>query len=1139
MFKPRQFKNEPSLASVIHSFADSTSDSILSTSLPNATTYAGWELTKNDKYCVTRLPALPSLLESNMDEDLEEENILNGYTDNFTNFAVVVGQKAINAWPYRSTDSSPITFEFPIAGVQSEGLTLAILTRPSRSVDLDPGLVVIETIAGKVRYYESVQFAPALGLMNNDGTEVSVGLKNGEFITYAENIEPLGVVVATNWKRVVLVTLRDVQGRAHLNTVELTSHLKASRLLSLFSSSTGAAESGNEIVSVKLGKVVNGLEWEIIIQDSRGTFRNLTLQYAASGQPFIDHRKTVQYNLTPYLENNIDGVIPGTLIQLRFFGICKLEVSGVPNLYTALVGVENAVNGQDEKRLLLVTMKVDQSGVLLYGSHQLPPVQSFDTKPQLFIPKPYTTAFVAAGNSVTMTDMNTTFLQQNASGEPTFSYYKPQWEDTIKLKSNVEVIGLGYEDMVTKLSNAALILITNNYGVLRVEKFPSTPKPNTQLGDPTDPVVLLKSHMQQAIFYSQSEAIDFNVDPLYLLEVVQEATSSIIKEVLNSLTASLPPLFSSTRDSLLTRSNALRELVLFVQQNFGEFWFRVVPQIVEAIEKLDVAQQIWALLDAGSPESALLKDKVISIIQEHKLVPKSGDIARSFFTYETDKIDQLASRFLKVLKQSSHSDRVMVKVLVGILYEGILKNEARYLAELPEIAPAKNWSLRLDLFEESASAFEKLFKAPHGLYDVVSAQDRLSLVSLCEAFYYITTRLIQALQDDDDAELDSYVKWYRVNRKYWISAMLKAGLIEEALAISEKFQDYSSLAYIIENAREQYSKEVTEQRIRQYIDAHGYEFASKLFEFYIKTGQIQRLLLDFEDRSEYLDEFFAVNSRKFDQISWIHYLRKEDFESASKILGALASKKETDDQEKRELSLSLAKLTAVAAKIYQPASSNAIDLEESIIETENNLVAVRIQNFLHSTISHHVQDKKELITLDYFMHNFVNSKLQDLVESNLSMFFERFVELRVLAKDELIELLTAIKPVGQLKRVYVDAFKVAQSIGNDTRFREQAQKIWWRLLGATDNWEKIMSTSENTDEINKARVHELVLFYTLSQLDSLEDLYRILDEGLRNVENGGSHASNRIEGEVERLTKEKSLRPWVESIKAEVLNLTR
>lgn len=1115
MFKPRKFSKEP--VSVNHLFADVSAD--LLTSLPNATAYAGWELSKNDKYCVSRLPALPALLEASD----AENSLLNGYTDSATKFALAVGPQTINVWPYRSTDASPFTYEFPI---DSEALTLGLLTAPLGTLELDPGLVEIETLTGRVRFYESVQHAPALGIINSKQIETSVDLKNGEIITIAQNVEPAGIVVATNWKRVVLVTLRDFQGRPSLSTLELSSPLKASRLFSFFG--TSSAEPDDEVVSIKLG-AYNGLEQEILVQYAKGSFKKFVFKRSSNGQLYVDSRHTLHYNLTPYLENSIDGVIPGALINTRFLGLWNLAMPDADSWYTVLVSVENSVDGYAEKSLLLVTLKIDQSGVLLYGSHQLPQVAPTDSKPQLFIPSPCSTAFVVVGNSIIMTDMNTAFLQQNKNADPTFAYYRPQWEDVIKLKSSVEVIGLGYEDKEEEAANPAIVIMTNTSGVLRVERFPDSPQSQEHTEDPTDPVYLLKSHMVQAVFYNQSEAMDFDIDPIYLLETVESASTSIIDEVMNSLSSSLPPFFSSTRDSLLTRANALRELVSFVQNNFEDFWFIVVPKIVEALEKLDAAQHVWALLDAGTAEAALLKDKATSIIQEKHYASDSADIVRAFFTYEVEKVDAFVNDLLKSLQGSNHSDRVNVKILVGVFYEGVLKNEASYVSEVPEINPSKLWVLRTDLFDVAATAFERAFGTHAKTFDSFTAQDRLDLVRITESFYYIGTRAIQAMQDSDDTELDSYVAWFRTNRKKWVSALLKHGLTEEAQAITEKFQDFSSLAYILETERDSSSSELVDVKLHQHIDAHGYDFASKLFEYYIKTNQIQRLLLNFKD-TDYLDQFLRVNSKKYAQVAWIHNLQNDDFENASKTLSSLAARKETDNQENRELSLSLAKLTAVAAKLQQPDSPNAIDLEESIIEAENNLVAVRIQNHLHETISLFVNNKKELITFDYFAQNFVNAKFHHLVLPNIEPFFQRFADLKVLTKAQLIDLLIGINPVGQLKRVFADAFRVALSIGNDSEYHEQAAKIWLAHLTMADDWGKITNTSENTDLVNKALVRELVIFYTLSHLDDDVELYGILDELLENTNPRGSP----LEAELHMLVKEVSLSLWVNSIKAQV-----
>lgn len=86
---------------------------------------------------------------------------------------------------------------------------MAILTRPSSGTGQDPGLIIIDGISGLVKFYESVQHAPSLGLINDKSLELNLPLKKNECIVVAENIEPSGIVIATNFNRCLLISLRD------------------------------------------------------------------------------------------------------------------------------------------------------------------------------------------------------------------------------------------------------------------------------------------------------------------------------------------------------------------------------------------------------------------------------------------------------------------------------------------------------------------------------------------------------------------------------------------------------------------------------------------------------------------------------------------------------------------------------------------------------------------------------------------------------------------------------------------------------------------------------------------------------------------------------------------------------------------
>lgn len=1144
LFQPRRFDVAESTSISQKSFlADSTADGPSFSTLANINTYSGEELTKNDKYCVLKLPAMPEVL-SNDRMDLSGDN-LNGYTDNSTKCALVVGDKFINVWPYNSADPTPISYEFPLEEGSENLLELAILTRPAPGSSTDPGLVTINSVNGHVKFYERVSYAPALGLINSRLIETTVGIlaAQGECITMAENVEPAGIVVATSWRRVVLVLLRDLNGSPHLSTVELISPAHSLRLFGWLGRGGGDSIS-DDVVSIKSGKVsANGMTQEIIVQDAAGVFKKFIFQSSVTGAPSINHRKTTTYKLASYLENSVDGFIPGAVVDVKYLDLWPLrlqptssDISAADDLYTALVSVQSSIQSENHRKLLLVNMRINELGVLVYGSHQLPDVgRGFSDlaalKPRLYIPKPGTTAFVVVGNSVILADINTTFLTKPST--PAFLYYTPQWEDIINFKSSMQIVGLGYEDKVSDISNSSLVLVTKGYGVLRIERFADSKDGSlSDVPDATDPAYVLKSHMQQAIFYHTSGAVDFDVGSNYPIDIITQATHEILREILESSSTYLPPFFSSTRDSFSTRVTLLRELIAYVSRNFSDSVHEILPDVVQALEKLETAQNLWLIIDVDSPEALLLRAKLTSVIQELGL-GSGDDIARSFFIHNVNDILLVLTRFVQQLFDEDYSINVIIKLLVATLHDAVVKNEKLYISGVDQIGTRMVWIFDLKLVILAEEIFHKAY-CTKGKNIIDSLSDRLDIVKLSDTLFFLVTYAIQFMQDTEDDQLKGYLDWYILRKGEWVDALLSNGMIGEALKITENYQDFYSLALVLDREKEQRSPEYVQEQIRFFMDKYGYSFASKLFEYYIKHDQIKTLLLDYTFNPEFLEEYFRSNPRTTSQVAWIHYLQTKNFKEASNVLMLLSSKKETDNQQNRELNYSLAKLSAIAAKFQDVSGKDSIALDEIAIEAENNLMVIRVQNTLHQLLSSYVQGKKELITLDYFLNNFANTKIsKKQLTVELEPYFQRFVDQLPLLKEQLITLLTAVLPKLEFSSVFVDALFVAALIANDEIYQELAMEVWLKLLTLTDNWSEINNTSDNVDEVNKMKIRETALYTTIQGVKHNQSLISVLDKLMEALmQDSGNNVSPLFE-KAQQLVKSDNLALWVDSIKAE------
>lgn len=1098
IFKPRQFGGEgPSRKSFL---ADSTLDSVTYHQAQSG--YVRSELTKNDKYCVSRLPALPPILSN--DHMSDSSGLLNGYADGKTEFALVVSERSINVWPYNSSDDTPISFEFPLGESNQDALQLAILTRSSPGTSLDPGLVIINSLTGHVRFYESVQHAPALGMINSKSIETTLSILSslGEYITLAENVEPAGIVVATSWKRVVLIILRDHKGAPKLSSLELTKPSTSSRLFSGWIGSHDD-ELTDEIVSLKSGVTSSHGTQEIIVQDASGTFKKYVYQASSTGTPIINYKKTLLYRLASSLENVIDGFFPGAVLDAKFLDLwpafCSSSESSTIDLYIALVCVKSSLQSTKEERLALVTMQINESGVMIIGSHQLPKNESSHnlslvSKPKLFIPKPGASAFVVIGNTVILCD-----LKSEAPKTTEFVYYKPKWEDSIKFKPSLQVIGCGYEDKVRDEENAALLFITSEFGVVRIERFENSYLDNNVAeDDATNPVNLVKSHIQQAIYFSDSSFVDFNIGSNYPDEVITEAVNAVTAEIMQFSSPYLPTYFSSTRDSFALRLKLLHELIAFVKANFHNSWFDLYPKIIDVLEKIECALNLWNMLDLEDAEAKTLKSNVKKILAECGFASsQSGsDVLRSYFEKDVSSILEVLTNLIENNVGASLPPKFLLKLLLVTLHDSVYTNELKYIAPNVSIAPRKLWIFNSNLIVKAEELISRTYCTEEYIQ---KSSSRDEFVKFTATLYYLISSAVIYMDFTNDEQLQEYQSWFEHRRSDWMRALLNNGLLREALEIAERYKDFSSVARVLEKERELSSPEFILDKIALYMSEYGYAFASKLFEFRIEQDQIQRLLLEFGDFNDYLNKFFEENPIQTGTFSWIHYLRSKNFDKASQALVTMAARKDLENQPNREFGFSMAKLSAIAAEADGSSIENSFALEELVIDAESNLVVIRIQNKTYNYISQFMQDKKEIITLDYFLDNFANQKIQkSKIAEDIEPFFQRFVDQKALSKKQLAILLSSINPISQLSTVFADALIVAALITNDSEFRAVAGLVWAKLLVKTDDWSTLTATGDNTDEVNKIKIRESVLYKTLQEVIGNSDILSALNIILRD-----------------------------------------
>lgn len=972
------------------------------------------ELTKNKFYCVSRLPGLPSVFKTT--------SFSNAYSDSESNYAVVVSDESIYVWCYKSIDTSPLSIHFPIDKSLFE-LPVAILTRPSSGTDQDPGLLMVDSITGLIKFYESVQHAPTLGLINDKSLELQMNLQPNEHITLVENVEPAGIAVATSLQRCILISLRDYKSKPHLSTIELANPHKG--FLSKF-----FRHNEGDIVAIRSAKVENNdTSQVIIILDSVGSLYSVTYHLLSStAAPYVDKSSSFKQTLS------IDpDTYPGSGPAAKFLDIWPMKDD---NYFLALVRSSDAI--------LLATFRADKSGALYYGSHHLKTNEIITTTPRLFLPRPGKTAFVIIGNSVIMTDLDTSYIEP----KDTFTYTKPRWEDVIRFNPATNAIGFGYENRSVN-ANPSIIVITENYGVLRVEKFPETSKKEINY----DQASLVKSHIEQAIFFSDSMEIDFDLIQKVDRSVVHNVVNSIMKEVMTSSSPYLPDTLPVTTDLTQLKVKILTELIAFCQRNFSND-APMIAEVVKNLEKTNCALNLWKYLDANEAYMNEFK----------KVLPEP----RQFFISEIENIGEVLASFIGRLKETALSTSSLI---VSTLYDGVYLNSVRYSGGV-----GKLWLFDTDLLKNVESQFTQA-------YVVGNHNDKHDAFCIVQLLYYFFTKAIKFTKDQRiDDKYQEYNKLYEEKKNGWTTALLKLGLIEEATDIADKYHDFASLARIMDTQRE--TRSVEDLNYGFYFEEFGYPFAASVYEYYIKKNEIQKLLLEFSNYKPFLLKFFEENPKLTSNVSWIRYLVDGNFTQASKALG-LAESYNSELIDNQLTQLSLGKLSAEAAGSH------------TVKEFNDELMKVRYQIVIRNAVAG--DGRIAAIKQTNFVDHFINANISKSNAKSLAAnVFDALVENYRLPELLLIELLTIIEPKFLTNNGFVYALKVAQTFSNEEVVREYINIILLRLL--TLGTEAKYNTN-GTDEEIKREVESSLLFKTLLKQPHV---ITHLNQLLQNVELSGS-----------------------------------
>jgi nuclear pore complex protein Nup133 len=1018
-------------------------------------TNASAELTRNSNYVVSRLVALPNSLKNAANAEF------NGTIDENTSHALLISDQSVSVWKYSSSDSIPTTIQLPVAPSNNGFPPIAHIVSPSAG-STDPGVVIVNSHTGHIRFYENIETASSIGLLQrHKGIDHMIKLADREFVTVSESIEPAGILLTTSTGRVILVALRDAAGNPFITTSEIVH-----RQSSFFSVSLTPAR---QIVAIKAGSVMGQGERIAAMVTRGGDFQ--VRSCARNGQSEVILQQNIFNALLEHivLDEKYSGI--DVAKKLEVIDLAPLSNFGFQDVFLLLTSIE-VTSG--ETSYVTFIIRRDEDHLLLFSAYR---VRTYTTpykkKPQLYVPSPGSTAFIMFEDAIVLVQ-----LPSELNHEKNNRLRK--WEDIITFRSGLQIIGSGAENYkevdneILHLPSAYVLL--PQVGVLRIERL--QPKEHELYENPSSGV--LKSHIEQAVFYGDESSgpLEFDLPVTFQIDAadLKHDLLEVANEIMNSKSPYLPPRLSSLGAHLQLRQNKLKRLLQYTASNVGDIiGIDTKVELVTIFEKVSAALHLHRVIDKLIVDGNL-KPKIENVIQ---LFSASE---RDFFHGGLDKLTAFIVSLLRALG-GIHSGELIAFEIITRSLSVVLEAEKTYRFGLFKLADSscsslEPWFTTDGLFFLIDEVFERYVTVMRS--ELPNANASQSCVELAEILFYSLHERMEWLKNktpktraDQDA-LDKDQAFYKSRSGVWTKDLVLFGAKVEALAIAETYQDLQSLVEISDEEREVAQGTELENvnlRFDYYFNKFGYRFAETLYNYYTHTGKFQVLISGFPQYGEFLKKFFTENDHG--KISWARDVLDGEYNKAANVLLTVAQKNDTQ-QSNRHLQLSIAKLSALADDSQNNEVLQTIQEELDFVEAQISIFA-QINQFIRSDSDPAAQTDSivaELLQKQY--------KSTVIIKQSFQRSLNRLLSNRALSVNELIDVFTLLdSKITQTKLNYFYALKALHLSNQPENEKTVNEKLIWRRAFLSDDWVSIISAENKSDEWIREHTENTVLFETL------------------------------------------------------------
>ncbi|EKM55617.1 uncharacterized protein PHACADRAFT_256352 [Phanerochaete carnosa HHB-10118-sp] len=1023
-----------------------------------------------------------------------------GEVDTASGFALVASTDKCFVWNHsQALTGTPTCYIFPcpqdLDPLADTALHALVPYGPTR----EPGLILL-TPGGILHFWDSL----GMGLAGGEPSSRSnLPLTADERVTTLTRADPQTFVVSTSIGRLFRLVLAASSGK-YLITAHAfnrpTSMYSLSRLLPTFLSSTSQ---GTE---VEVGNI-NAVALRDRPADNTGrdvwTLINCRVQrwnMRTEGWEELLVDQDVWSLIGPYVVKKFAASISGTELDLDL-ELLDIKLTGSDELLILIsfAGIEDQVAidiAPQPKRIYAIVGLSYSSGAfrVIEEKIQKVPYQSTSSSGA---PMHARMQLLLEGSMIAIQFGDTVALCAPDT----------EYTDRLELKSASDrTLGIGVPrvgDESTLMVLTAATLMKVSVDAEKVAHFQAA----------TGRANLIKSTMTQAILYGShpENPLHFSFPPDVDEEALMSGAEQLSQAIMESDTSVIRPNHDLTAQ-LTHRRERLSFLIKFINDNgvLTKMSQRSRQRLATDAEKLYAASQLWLrhndILASGG-NHYVLAEAVYTYMHDAG-EGHHEDFMRAFFRLKVQDLGALLPRVNDIVKRSSyevthslqetlpHANDIILTLLQSATdYRGY--NLRVYGIDLPLIEPWASQSRVIDIVSHLFDLTFRLIDSPSSTTTISTPSTTLATLRgqlpelagvLFSAYAEWCAWLGSPLATSDptharvQAEFDER---FRQARPVVLDTLRRAGFIDRAFVLAERYRDYGGLAALCHSEREKvYPPDANpyQRRIWQYVEKYKEHFVEEMCAWCIEHGEVRTLFAQEQHHavfSAYLDKFFA--SHRHPSVSWLHDIGKGRYGIAANSL--LEEAESAGELSAKHLMLSIGKLAYLADALE---TNSAVD-DRIFGAFHDGLDFVSVHDSLLVDLKSALSTSRNRQSIDQQVDVITKAKATKLavtgrraLQSVFKQLVKRLLQGKALSIEDAADALSLKdnEDEGQLEH-YVIALRLLVHAKIPEARKQNAFRSVWRRIYLHDDWRAIRHTVNTTDAEITKRFRHTALYHAL------------------------------------------------------------